>query len=546
MFEIDRIPISVIKELEARGIMRESLLLCAASDRDREQMPAKVYLFATGEELLILEGADDLGKAILLRYPIRSLSGFRVEELLSAGRLSAKDRETKEPILLAVFTNFCKASMFLFAKYAGRISEGEPIEIDEKDEPAGKCCPTCGMRYPDRNRRVCPRCMEKGKLFRRFSVFFLRYRAYLILTLLSLVVLTAMSILAPYFSSGFFYDEVIYGTGEFAGQIIMVLLLIISTRILRMLAQMVNNYVTSIIAAKMVFDLKKTIFQAIERLSLSFFTGRQTGGLMTQVNEDANTIYTFFCDAVPHLIINAVQVLVLAVLLFLISPLLALLALITVPAFLVVLKLIFGKQRLLHSKRYTHSRQMNGFLADVFSGMRVVKAFSKEREEVARFTGRNKNLADSEKRLALFSGYAWPMAGMLLYLGNIIAWGVGGWMVITSFGGMTYGMLLTFIAYMNMIFDPLVFFTDFIDRTADCSNSMQRLFEIMDAEPDVAEKENPERPEHLDGRVEFDHVSFSYQKGKKTIDDISFSVPDGKILGIVGHTGAVRARLLIS
>ena len=561
MFEIDRIPPAAAEALQSHGVAYEDLLLSAYCDRSREQTPTEVYLFATKDQLLILSGVTALNRlpsskktgaprlttvfreTDFVTYPIGELSDFRVEELLSAGRLTAKRGEEKEPVFLASFTNFCKASLFLFAKYAEKIAKGEELEIDPKDDPASKRCPKCGMRYPDLNRRICPHCMEKGKLFRRFAVFFLRYRAYLIWMVLSLVVLTAMSILAPYLSSGFFYDEVIYGTGEFAGQILIVLGLVISTRILKLFATMINNLVTSTIAAKMVYDLKKTIFSSIERLSLSFFTGRQTGGLMTQVNEDANTIYGFFCDGVPYLIVSLVQVIVLVVLLFMIQPLLAILALITVPLFMLLLGRFFRKERLLHTKRYSHSKQMNAFLADVFSGMRVVKAFSREQAEVERFTGRNRNLAGSERKLALFTNYAWPMAGLLLYLGNIVAWGVGGWMVISGYGKLTYGMLLTFISYMNMVHDPLGFFTDFIDWTADCTNALQRLFEIMDAQPDVSEKENPECPETLGGRVEFDHVSFSYQKGKKIIDDVTFDVPDGNILGIVGHTGAGKSTL---
>ena len=544
MFAIDRIPEEVLDILLARGIDANSILLAAHADRTREHTVGDEYLFATTEQLIVLHNKETAdGNPVLTTYLIKELRGISVEELLSSGRLVAKRGEENTPILVAAFTNFCKESMFLFAKYANKIAAGEELVIDEKDDPASKLCPKCGLRYPDLNRRICPHCMEKGKLFRRFSVFLLRYRASIIITMVSLAVMTALSILAPYLSSGFFYDEVIYGVGEFAGQILLVLGLIIATRLLKTLVTMVNNYVTSRIAAKMVFDLKKTIFSAIERLSLSFFTGRQTGGLMTQINEDANTIYSFFCDGVPYMLINIVQVIVLAILLFTMQPLLALLSLITVPAFLLFIKWMYRRQRMYHARRFAGSKQMNSFLADVFSGMRVVKAFSKEDVEIARFTTRNQNLAKSEKQLALFSNYGWPVAYQLLYLGNIVAWGVGGWMIISGAGGMTYGTLLTFIAYMNMIYSPLEFFVHFFDMTADCSNALQRLFEIMDAEPDVVEKENPERPESLGGSVEFENVSFSYQKGRKIIDGVTFNVPDGHVLGIVGHTGAGKSTL---
>ncbi len=547
MFEFDHIPADALKALSEHSIDVESIRLAAFCDRTEANERAEVYLFASRDALHILTAAptrtDRARVFSACTHSLDELSQIHVEEQLTSGRLVACRGEEKVPVLLASFTNFCKDSVLLFAKYTEKLKKDGDFTVSEKDDPKNRCCPTCGMRYPNKDRAVCPRCMEKGKLFARFFVFLFRYRKELLISLLSLVFTTAAGILVPYFSSGFFYDEVIFGVGRFSGAILLVLGIIVGIRILRVLAQMVNNWVSSYVAAKMVFDLKKTIFSAIERLSLGFFTARQTGGLMTQVNEDANTIYGFFCDGVPYLLINIVQVVALIVLLFVIQPVLALFALLPVPFFLFLVYRIFNRTRRLQARRYSASRQMNSQLSDVFSGMRVVKAFSKEQEEITRFSAKNRRLADSDRRLGQFNGTVWPLASYVLQLGNLLALGVGGYMIITGTGELTYGLLLTVLAYTNMIYNPLVFFIDFISWTADCSNALQRLFEIMDAQPDVVEKEHALHPETLSGKVEFDTVSFSYEKGKKVIDAVSFEVPDGGVLGIVGHTGAGKSTL---
>ena len=278
MLELDRIPDWAGEQLKTVGADVGDLQLAVRCDRARDQSPGEVFLLADAGTLYIADRAGQTPE----RYPLSGLSGLRVEEQRSTGRLLA-DRDG-EPVLLACFTNFCKEPVLIFVRYLRRLAEGDPVEPDPRDLPGARCCPRCGMPYPDRDRRVCPHCMEKGKLYRRMAGFFARYRASLALILVSLVVLTAMSILTPYFSKGFFYDEVIDGAGPFYGQILLVLGLVVSTRLLKMLATMVNNWIASSVAAKMIYELKKTIFRSIERLSLSFFSGRQTGGLMTQIN----------------------------------------------------------------------------------------------------------------------------------------------------------------------------------------------------------------------------------------------------------------------
>ncbi len=557
MFEIDRIPNHVSASLQACGIADEEILLSAFCDRDANQKSAEVYLLASKDTLFVVSGISVFAKNETVergkksdrltwkmehteRFPLDKLCDPRLEELRSSGRLIA--RLNGEAVLFSCFTNAQKESLSIFCRGLDQLIRGEQLSLDTKGKTL-ECCPTCGAPYPDQSRHVCPNCMEKGKILWRMMGFFANYRGRLIMVLLSLALLTATGLIAPYITGSFFYDEVVFGSGEFYGQILLALGLLLATKALGTLSQMINNWVTSVVATKMVFDLKKTIFTAIERLSLSFFSGRQTGGLMTQVNDDSTVIYEFFCDSIPRLIINIVQVVVLTVLLFLIQPMLALISLLTVPLYFLLMRWSYWIQKKLHAKRFAGSRRLSAHLSDVLSGMRVVKAFAREEDETARFDVRSEELARSDRKLAIFHNYVLHAAGILLYLANIFSWALGGWMVITGKGNMTYGMLVTFIAYVNMIYSPLHFFSDMINRTADCTNAMQRLFEIMDAEPDVRESENAVTSDKVEGAVEFRNVSFSYVKGRRVIDNVSFSIPAGGTLGIVGHTGAGKSTL---
>lgn len=545
MFEIDLIPQAVKNALLHKEITQDALKLGAYCDMDREQKRAEVYLFADEKNVYFVQGQssdDNLWQITSWeQIPLEECERIFVEEQLSTGRLLI--RRGGETHLAACFSNDCKASVFLFVKYAERLSKGELGEIDPEDTREAKFCPKCGMRYPDSNRRVCPNCMEKGKLLVRMFSFFAKYRGRLLLMLLSLVLLTVMSIVTPYLTGAFFYDEVLDLAGDFYGDILFAVGLMVATRVLNMLASTLNNCITAYVAAGMVFDLKKTIFASIKRLSLNFFTGRQTGGLMTQVNEDSNTIYMFFCDILPYFVVNVVKIAVLAVLLFLIEPKLALLGLATVPLYFLMMRAVYRREKKLHAVRFAGSRQLNSFLSDILSGMRIVKAFAREKDEIQRFSAKNEKLADSEQDLSVYHNYAGHIAGMLLYIGSLTALGVGGWMVMTKQGNMTYGLLTTFLSYMSMIYSPLHFFADMANRSSDCTNAMQRLFEIMDARPEVVESENAIAPADLGGGVEFHNVSFSYSKGRRIIDKVSFSVPEGSILGIVGHTGAGKSTL---
>ena len=561
MLLTDRIPDHVYESLRREGVDTDKIMMATYCDMNREHVFCDTYIVATEENVyvisgtVLINGADQDRKQInrawnenlFEQYPVKEIKALKLEELQSSARLTAK-LESGDYAFLTAMTNTCRSSMLIFIKYFERMKKGEitsvDFEIDDDDKPESRCCPKCGMRYPDKDRKVCPRCMEKGKLYRRFGMFLVKYKGYIAVMLLSLLLLTGASILIPYFSNEFFYDEVLREDGGFFGELLLVIGLIVGTRILSQIFTVINGRISAKIAARIVYDLKMTVFTSIEKLSLSFFNGRQTGALMTQVNNDSNTIYYFFCDGIPYFLINVVQVIVICVILFIENPLLALCSLFTVPLFFLIILKSYRKEMKLHAKNYSGARKLNSQLSDVLTGMRVVKAFSRERAETERFEATSQRAAGYQKNLSVFNNYVYPSLGLILYLGNIIALGVGGWMVISGYNDFSYGQLIKFVAYVNMIYSPMYFFADMIDWSASSTNALQRLFEIYDTEPDITEKEDAISPDEIHGDVEFRNVEFSYVKNHKIIDNVSFDVKAGKTLGIVGHTGAGKSTIV--
>lgn len=476
-------------------------------------------------------------------YPLSALDGFRMEEQLSGGIFTCK--EDGEPLALFNYTGLCKHDVRILRDALNEYKREGRIDEKKLADSVGELpfCPKCGRQYPDHKRRVCQFCVDRKRLIKKLSYFFLRYKGYMAMVVLTIAMVTGVGLLVPQISSKMFYNDVLTPGGENYGRIWYVVGLIFGVRLLSMLLNMLNAIIAARVSTRVNYDLKKTIYEAITRLSLSFFSSRQTGGLMTQINNDANTIYWFFCDGFPYLITNGLQLVGVLVIMLVSNPILTLYTFVTVPIFFLLYKSLFKLFSKLHAKRFSRQRSLSSLVSDVLSGMRVVKTFAREDMEKERFSRRNGAAADADMEISVTSAKSFPFLGFLLQTGSFVVWAIGGKQVIDGYGGMSYGDLMAFVAYISMVYSPINFFADVANWWTDCLNALQRLFEIKDADPEVAEKDGAVVPEELLGDVEFENVSFSYEEGREVITDVSFKVPHGTTLGIVGHTGAGKSTL---
>ncbi len=548
---------NIIAILEQKGISEKDIITHFKSDINKDFIYTDVYAVLTADTLAVLSGnvsvthnKKSVGRAkpsydflqySYDEYELTGISSVFCDKNISSGSLCCEYEGAHECILR--FSNTLANKAFAFSGNIEKLKEkGELTQEDLERENDELCCPRCGNRYTDPHRKVCPKCMDKAKLMARLGVFFGKYKLYILVSVLSLILLTAFSSMLPYIKGSVMYDDVLEEGGSLYGQIGFVVMLVIATKFLGVISSTINGIVTAKIAAKVVYDIKKTVFGAISKLSYGYFTSRQTGGLMTSVNNDANSIYFFFCDGLPYLLINVVQFVAITVIMLRINYLLTLITFVTVPVFLFLYRSVFRMFQKLYAQNYSKTRSFNSLITDILSGIRVVKAFAKEHREAARFEKRSTLLAQSSKKISQKNSTIYPLVSFVLYIGNFIVLMYGGWQVIR--GNMTLGILMTFLSYMGLIYEPLSFFSEVSRWWAECMNSVHRVFEILDSVPEVAESENPTELENPQGAVEFCNVSFGYEKTRKILDDISFKVEPGETIGVVGETGAGKSTLV--
>ncbi len=475
--------------------------------------------------------------------PMEEVLDVKLEEQVSVFRVIV---ETKNgPVLLFYATAHCLKEASEFCETVKRFLEsGEKPKEKKKQRPS---CPRCHTPYADPEKKICRKCSDRGSLIKKLLPFFRRYSGYILLVLLTVLLGGVLDLIAPILSQQFFFDQVLSETSPYYGKVLAIVLCVAGANFLVALNSMFTGFVGARVSAYVTYDLKKTIFSSFERLSYSFFSSRHTGKLLTQINADATTLYWFFCDGVPYFLSNIVQIVGILVIMFTIHPMLTVVIFLPMPVLFVGYALVLRHFKKLQAESYSKRSKFNSILSDVLGGMRIVKAFSREETEVERFHSASTAFGETRLKVAVRNNTILPFMHLLVQLSTYLVWGVGGYFVIQNGvspgSGISYGTLALFVSYLSMLYQPLNFFADFFGNMADSLNALQRLFEIYETEPEVKEAESPVSLPEVRGEVEFSHVDFSYAPGKKTIQDVSFHVPAGKTLGIVGHTGAGKSTL---
>jgi ATP-binding cassette subfamily B protein len=200
------------------------------------------------------------------------------------------------------------------------------------------------------------------------------------------------------------------------------------------------------------------------------------------------------------------------------------------------------KFRKLHHSVWVQHAKLTSKVSDNINGHRIIKAFSKENDELSRFGKISKSLYDAEVRSSDAESTVFPILSIIIYLLGAIVLGAGGIMAVTT-DDLTIGQLLTFVVYLSMLQSPIDFLSWVVHWWARCVDSSQRVFEIMDTEPDVNDKPEPIILDDFKGQIELKELQFEYEPAHPVIKNLSIKIEAGEMLGIVGKTGAGKTTI---
>lgn len=475
------------------------------------------------------------------RYPFGEIEKVRSVRL--TGNSIFVLRVGGEEFVLCRHSNSVAKSYAVLAKVVTKIIQGQNItEQDLQEKQYDLSCPQCGRLYPEKNRKICPHCIDRRTIFLRILAFVPRYKWQIIVILIAMGLSVLFNLGAPFISGRVLFDEVLTSGGRYEGRLFEMVLVMAVVQLLALLASILHARVNAQMTAQVVCDLKTDVYAAMQRLSLGFFTSKQTGSLMTRVNNDAMHLQRFFHDGLPYFIVNFLQLIAIVTTMLLMNWQLALLLLIPVPVIVLFVNRAFPKLWHLYSRRHMRDRAMNSILNDTLTGVRVVKAFGREEAEIARFEGRNWGVYDIAMREGRFKATLFPFMSLLMSLGGFVVWSVGGSQILS--GTLSFGTLMTFIGYLGMLYGPLDFMTQIVDWWTSSMNSAQRIFELLDAKPEVPEARNPVRIPHMKGHIEIRNVTFEYEPNRPVLRDINLEIKAGEMIGLVGHSGAGKSTII--
>ncbi len=552
-----RFPEPLAVELNKAGLDTDGLIFCCSGDMNNDGEFRDSWLSFDKKGLYIAAGTQTVDKSKNKRkklettytveniqsIPIEDIESLATERYVSSGRLTAG--MNGETVSITRFSVGMLADFEAFANTFNTYKETGEIKLPSDSEDEEHKCKKCGAPCPP-HKDFCPKCSKNSATSVRLFKFFGGYIPQIAVIIFFMLLSAVVTVFVPQISTRSLFDNVLANPdGRTGEELLKALAVIVASifgiRLLHTVLTVIQEYVTATVMPKVTYNIKLKIFAAMQRLSVNFYSSKQTGSLMERIVHDANNIYWFFIEGVPRIIIDSATAIGVLTVMFIMSWRLSLIVIVALP--IIMATLILGDKlfRGMHHRNFIFRSKVSSFVSDSINGQRVIKAFAKENEEYERFDRVNDDMRKAELKLALSEATLIPIVEVLVIILAAVVLGVGGTYVVE--GKMTTGTLLSYVVYLELLRGPFEFLSWVSNWWSRCADSAQRVFEVCDAEPEITEKENAVSFGELKGDIEINELDFEYEPAVPVIKKLSLKVNAGEMLGIVGKTGAGKTTI---
>ena len=290
------------------------------------------------------------------------------------------------------------------------------------------------------------------------------------------------------------------------------------------------------------FALRRDLFNHLQTLPFRFFDNRKTGRVMTRLTSDVQVLEELLRGGLNTLFADVVLLGGIVSMMIVLDARLSLVLLVTVPLFLLVVFIL--RRRLVTTARAVQAQlgALNGVLNESISGVKVIRSFAREEESHAGFKNANGDYYKEARKFYPLNAFFWQSVTTVQALGVALVLLGGGLLLFLNLA--TVGVIAAFLTYITRFFQPLQRLSNLLNQLSRAMASCERIFEIIDQEPEQDDGTHPGLPAATAGRVVFDRVDFSYVPGEPVLSAVSFTVPAGRTAAIIGPTGAGKTTIV--
>lgn len=382
---------------------------------------------------------------------------------------------------------------------------------------------------------------KKGTLL-RLGGYLMRYKWYLVGAVALTVGSNLFSLIGPLLS-GYAVDAIEPGPGK-----------VIFEKVFYYAAWMAGFYVVSsifsyllqvlmiTISRKVVYQMRKDVFEKLLSLPVGYFDVHQGGDIISRISYDIDTVNMSLSDDVVQLLTTVITVSGAFFMMLVISPSLVLIFAFTMPLSMCITRYLTGKTRPLFRARSATLGELNGFAEEMVSGQRTLKAYCQEENTIRRFEEKNEKAMKAYYRAEYYGSIVGPMVNFInnLSLSMISVFGA----ILYLFGKMSMGNISSFVLYSRKFSGPINEAANIISDLQSSMAAAERVFRLLDELEEAADAPDAGELVEAKGEVELNHVRFGYNPAKTVIHDLSFHVKPGKMIAIVGPTGAGKTTLI--